>query len=111
MKPRRVFFKVSESLDRKGIETFYDEEALKRFGNVYKNQIASALLSAFELLTGQQIITGGYNYEQETDNRGGQTPEIVDKDIQSPMPNMQNESIPSDKRYKRKGNGKDQQPS
>ena len=68
LKPKKVFFKVTESDSRKGITTYCDDEALMQFNPIYKNQLIAALQSALESLIGVPIQITGIKPEKENDN-------------------------------------------
>lgn len=69
LKPKKVFFKVTESDSRKGITTYCDDIALAEFNPVYKNQLIAALTSALESLIGVHIqIVSAQQQPEENDN-------------------------------------------
>lgn len=91
-KPKKVFLKISETMQRKGLETYCNEEALKGFDSLYKNQLISTLQGALEILIGEPVIIMSREaYEtQQTSNQGvRETPATMEENIQHPVPQVQ----------------------
>ena len=86
-KPKRVYMKISETAQRKGIETYCDEDSLRNFNSIYKGQLISALKTALELLVGEPIMIMTEK-DYETEQR------------QSPEPKLKNERTRDSNREK-----------
>jgi len=84
LKAKKVFLKISESNQRKGIETYCDEDALRNFDPLYKNQIISAISGAIEILIGEPIVisrAGDMDEHEKEDSRNSKTRTTMAKNI------------------------------
>ena len=92
-KQRKVFLKVQESRERRGVETYCDEGSLVNLAPVYKEQVISALTTALELLIGTKIVIKTMRQEYE-DQQGitdssNKASAFMDEDLQPDMQKMQ----------------------